>query len=251
MSKVNHTDVVRELLIEQLTFGEYMPGHTFKLREMVESEAFQGMSQTPIREALLQLVSKDILVGQRGFSVRVPIPSVEHLTEVREIRTKLEVMAALKMIDSWTDEGIERLKKLHQGMLDAREKSDIRGLLRSNALFHMALCGMEKKSYLQTMIQTLWAITGPSIGFLYEKGLQSHFGDDQPHMEIIKAVELKDRELLEMALVRDLADSGHKILEVLLEKLSPEALTVRQFGKMELVRDRQRAGRQLQQQTGD
>ncbi|MNV99748.1 hypothetical protein D3C71_1951500 [compost metagenome] len=56
-----------------------------------------------------------------------------------------------------------------------------------------------------------------------------------------------DALLLETALIRDLSSSGTKIMEVLRQKLSPEALTVQPFKKMELVRERQRAGRQLQQ----
>lgn len=246
VSRVNHTDVVRDLLIAQLTFGKYMPGHSFKLREMMQDEAFQGLSQTPIREALLQLVSQNILMGQRGFSVRVPIPSVEHLTEVREIRTKLEVMAALKIMDTWTAEGIERLEELHQGMLDSKDQGNVQQLLFYNAQFHMALCGMEKKSYLQTMIQTLWAITGPSIGFLYDKGLPKHFDDDHPHVEIIKALKVKDRIRVEAALVHDLNSSGNKILKVLQEKFDPEAPAVRPFEKIELVRNRQRTEKKLQ-----
>lgn len=247
MSKVNHTDTVREVLIAKLTYGEYMPGHTFKLRELLEDEAFQGMSQTPIREALLQLVAKDILIGQRGFSVRVPIPSVEHLTEVRAIRTKLEVMAALQTVDDWTPKQIAQLEKLHQAFVKAKSRGDVRNQLKQNALFHMALCRMEEKSYLKTMIQTLWAITGPSIGFLYEKGSPSVFSGTHPHEDILEALRTGDALLLETALIRDLSSSGTKIMEVLRQKLSPEALTVQPFKKMERVRERQRAGRQLQQ----
>lgn len=247
MVRLNHTDTVREALIADLTYGKYMPGHTFKLRELLKEEAFQGMSQTPIREALLQLVAKDILVGQRGFSVRVPIPSVQHLSEVRAIRTKLEVMAALQRLDAWTAADIDQLQLFHHGMLEAKASGDAGGQLKQNALFHMALCRMEEKSYLKSMIQTLWAITGPSVGFLYESGSPSIFSGTHPHDDIIAALKTKDASLLESALVRDLARSGTKIMEVLHLKLSPEALTVQPFKKMELVRDRQREGKQLQQ----
>ena len=250
MSKVNHTDVVRDVLITKLIYGEYMPGHVFKLREMLEDEAFRGMSQTPIREALLQLVAKNILVGQRGFSTRVPIPSVEHLTEVRAIRTKLEVMAALQHLDDWTATDIERLEGFHACVLAARHDGDIGMVLRCNAQFHMALCRMEHTSYLRTMIQTLWAITGPSIRFLYEKGPLASFAQRHPHDDMIAALKTKDAKLLERALVRDLSSCGDQIIEVLREKITPEALAVQPFKKIELVRDRQRAGRQLQKVAG-
>lgn len=108
---------MRQTLLAKLTYGEYMPGHTFKLRELLEDPAFEGMSQTPIREALLQLVSKDILMGQRGFSVRVPIPSVEHLKEVRAIRAQLEVMAAVQHLHEWKSSEINKLELVRPSIL--------------------------------------------------------------------------------------------------------------------------------------
>ncbi len=248
MTELNHTDVVRERLLEQLIYGEYPPGHTFKLREMLESEDFQGISQTPCREALLQLVAKDILVGQRGFSVRVPIPSVEHLAEVRAIRNKLEVMAAVKVMAGWTPEGIEKLEQLHRQMLAAKAVGDVRQILRANVQFHFALYGEDRKSYLMTMIRTLWAITGPSIGFLYEEGRGMDVSGHHPHDDVILALCTQDRALLEKAISEDLSVTGVKILQVLRETVNPEALAVQPFRKMQLLRTRAKYGRKILQE---
>lgn len=246
MAELNHTDVVRERILEKLIYGEYMPGHTFKLREMLESVDFRGVSQTPCREALLQLVAKDILVGQRGFSVRVPIPSVEHLTEVRSIRYKLEVMAAIKVMEQWTPEGIDRLEQIHKIMLACKAVGDVQGTLRANAQFHFALYGEDHKSYLSSMIQTLWAITGPSIRFLYEEGKPMDVSGYHPHDDVIQALRTKNRVLLEKGIMSDLSGTGAKILEVLRQKVSPEALAIQQFKKMDLVRARDKCGRKIQ-----
>lgn len=247
MSKVNHTDTVRQTLLVKLTYGEYMPGHTFKLRELLEDPAFEGMSQTPIREALLQLVSNDILIGQRGFSVRVPIPSVEHLTEVRAIRAQLEVMAAVQHLQEWKKSEINKLEKLHLSMLQSKAMGDVKNQLKFNAQFHMQLCYIQNASYLKNMIQTLWAITGPTVGFLYEKGAIAVFDNTHPHEEIITALRTKDAAMLESALVRDLSNTGDRIIEVLRQKLKPEALAVQPFKKILLVRERTKQGRKMQQ----
>lgn len=245
MSTVNHTDTVRETLIAKLTYGEYLPGHAFKLRELVQDPAFQGMSQTPIREALLQLVAKDILVGQRGFSVRVPIPSVEHLTEVRAIRTQLEVMAAVQHLGDWTAHEIDELAACHQALMHAKLQANVPDQLRHNALFHMALCRVQERSYLKTMIQTLWAITGPSVRFLYGEASPTIFAGTHPHDEMLDALRTGDAPRLEAALVRDLSATGTRIIDVLRRTLSPEALTVQPFKPMALVRERKRAGQKL------
>lgn len=248
MSKVNHTDRVRKTLMAKLTFGEYYPGHSFVLRELMEDPEFDGMSQTPIREALLQLVAANVLIGQRGFSVRVPIPSAEHLKEVRAIRSHLEVMAALQHFDDWDEESILALETLHLSMMQAKSVKDVKNQLRYNAMFHMRLCHMEQESYLKSMIQTLWAITGPSVGYLYDNGSTSVFTGIHPHEEIIKALRKKDAPLLERALIKDLSSTGMRIIEVLKQKLSPEALALQPFKTMDLVRVRTTKGRQIKKQ---
>ena len=129
--------------------------------DLRERGAF-GQSLAPIREALLQLVAQDILMGQRGFSVRVPIPSVEQLAEVRAIRTKLEIMAATNAMHEWTPEGIAELERIHAELQLAKAAGDVTRILRANVRFHFALYGAERRSYLMTMIRTQWAITGPS-----------------------------------------------------------------------------------------
>lgn len=249
MAELNHTDVVRERILEKLIYAEYMPGHTFKLREMTESAEFQGMSQTPIREALLQLVAQDILMGQRGFSVRVPIPSVEHLAEVRAIRTKLEIMAATNAMHEWTPEGIAELERIHGELQMAKCAGDVTRILRANVQFHFALYGAKRRSYLMTMIRALWAITGPSIRFLYEEGRPLDTTGRHPHADVIEALRRQDRDMLEKAIADDMSETGRKILQVLREKVSPEALAVQPFSKMELLRTRAKQGRRIQREN--
>lgn len=248
MAELNHTDVVRERILEKLIYAEYMPGHTFKLREMTESAEFQGMSQTPIREALLQLVAQDILMGQRGFSVRVPIPTVEHLAEVRAIRTKLEIMAATNAMHEWTPEGIAELERIHGELQMAKCAGDVTRILRANVQFHFALYGAKRRSYLMTMIRALWAITGPSIRFLYEEGRPLDTTGRHPHADVIEALRRQDRDMLEKAIADDMSETGRKILQVLREKVSPEALAVQPFSKMELLRTRAKQGRRIQRE---
>src|SRR5690606_10951376 len=144
--------------------------------------------------------------------------SVEHLTEVRAIRMKLEVMAALQTLDDHPSGVIAQLESLHGGLLEARNRGDVRKRMRCNALFHMALCRMNQKSYLKSMIQTLWAITGPSFGFHSEKGVPASFAERHPHDDIIAALKTQDAALLKSDLVRDLSSTGRQIIEALREK---------------------------------
>ncbi|WP_182285138.1 GntR family transcriptional regulator [Comamonas testosteroni] len=239
MAEVNHTDVVRERVLKKLIYGEYAPGHVFKLREMLEDPDFSGMSQTPVREALLQLVAKDILTSQRGFSVRVPMPSVEHLTEVRAIRTQLEIMAALKTLGTWTPEKLAVLQGIHKELIAAKAKGATSDILSANVRFHFGLYG-EGKSYLLNMITTLWAITGPSVRYLYTDGVPSSSDRRHSHEDVMEGLKTGNPELVAKGIRDDLSSTGDRILEVLRKTVSPEAQAIKQFEPIQLVRARER-----------
>lgn len=244
MAELNHTDVVRQRLLQKLIYGEFAPGHVFKLRELLEDKDFVGMSQTPVREALQQLVAKDILIGQRGYSVRVPIPSVEHLAEVRAIRTKLEIMAAINTLGTWTPEKLAVLELHHKNMIAAKEKGAVADILSSNVKFHFALYG-DKKSYLVNMITSLWAITGPSIPFLYKEGVPLPSTGRHAHDDVIEGLRTSNMEMLTRGIATDLSGTGERILEVLRTTVAAEALAVQQFQPILPARARERTGQSL------
>lgn len=246
MTALNYTDHVRERILEKLIHAEYLPGHAFKLREMTEEGEFKGLSQTPVREALLQLVAKDILLGQRGFTVRVPIPTVEGLAEVRSIRISLEVMAATQGMGRWDADGLARLSQVHQALIQAKAVGDVQTILCKNVEFHFMLYAPANAPYLLSMLKTLWAVTGPSIRFLYEQGKAMDISAPHQHEHIIEALRTGNQALLAASIADDGSLYGEKILSVLREKLSPEALTMQPFQKMELARARAKRGRQLQ-----
>lgn len=249
MSEGNLTDAVREKIINQLIHAEYRPGHAFKLREMTESSEFEGISQTPIREALLQLVAQSILVGQRGFSIRVPSPTVQSLAEVRGIRIRLEIMAAAAGMAHWDGERLARLTAIHHDLVQAKKERDADSILRKNVQFHFALYEPANMPYLMSMLRQLWAITGPSIRYLYETDEPVVLGGRHKHEDIIEALHTHDLARLEEAIHADGMLHGQKILDMVHEKLSPEALAVQPFRKIEGTRKRAHIGRLIKQQS--
>ena len=251
MSEGNLTDAVREKIVNKLIHAEYRPGHAFKLREMTESGEFAGISQTPIREALLQLVAQSILVGQRGFSIRVPAPTVESLTEVRNIRFRLEVMAATAGMAHWNEERLAALAAIHRDLMVAKKARDADNILRTNVQFHFALYEPANMPYLTSMLRQLWAITGPSIRYLYETDEPVVLGGRHNHEDIIDALRERDLPRLEEAIRTDGVVHGQKILDMLHAKVSPEALAVQPFKKIEGTRKRAHIGKLIKQKIKD
>lgn len=250
MSEANLTDVVREKIINKLIHAEYRPGHAFKLREMSESGEFEGISQTPIREALLQLVAQSILVGQRGFTIRVPSPTVESLAEVRSIRIDLEVKAAIAGVGHWDRAQLDALTRVHKELMKAKKARDPDGILRSNVRFHFALYEPARMPYLTSILRQLWAITGPSIRYLYESGAPVTLPGRHKHEDIIQALRERDLDLLRSAIEADGVMHGEHILHVVRDQLSPEALAVQPFKKIEGTRKRELIGRMIKQHQG-
>lgn len=249
VSEENLTDVVREKIVNKLIHAEYRPGHAFKLREMTESGEFEGISQTPIREALLQLVAQSILVGQRGFSIRVPTPTVESLAEVRGIRIRLEIMAATAGMAHWDEAGLAALAAVHRELMAAKRARAADDILRRNVQFHFALYAPAQMPYLTSMLRQLWAITGPSIRYLYETEEPVVPGGRHKHEDIIEALRRRDLALLEQAIHADGTVYGQKILDMVHAKLSPEALAVQPFKKIEGTRKRAHIGRLIKLQS--
>lgn len=251
MSEVNLTDLVREKIINKLIHAEYRPGHAFKLREMTESGEFEGISQTPIREALLQLVAQSILVGQRGFSIRVPSPTVESLAEVRGIRIQLEIMAAAAGMAHWDGKRLMELTSIHRDMMKAKKAHDADNILRKNVQFHFALYEPANMPYLTSMLRQLWAITGPSIRYLYEADEPLVLDGRHKHEDIIEALRKRDLERLEEAIHADGMLYGQKILDMVHEKLSPEALAIQPFKRIEGTRKRAHIGKLIKQRNAE
>ena len=71
--------------------GELQPGQRLILRPLASK---LGLSATPVREALLRLVSEQALGLDERNSVLVPMLGGEDLDELEELRTDLEGRAA-------------------------------------------------------------------------------------------------------------------------------------------------------------
>jgi DNA-binding GntR family transcriptional regulator len=103
-----------------------------------------GISKTPVREALIDLASRDLLVHEprRGFKIRqLAEEDVHSLYDYREI---LEVGVVSRLVPKISSEGIEELERI---LLDRRKTKNGAEQMRSimaDRLFHLRLaelCG--------------------------------------------------------------------------------------------------------------
>lgn len=144
-----------DYLREKLIAGELPPGS--RLSDIGLAKEI-GISRTPVREAINQLASEDLvdLVPHTGAFVKVP--DEEDLVELYDLRELLETYAVARAAEKIGVENLERLKEMIDHMdsiigelVDSgREKpsSDLRGRwVMTDYAFHLVLfkaCGNRK-----------------------------------------------------------------------------------------------------------
>lgn len=161
-------DDVRDVLIERIVEGTYVPGE-----RLVESQlALEfGVSQAPIREALRDLEALRFVESAPYKGARVRGIPLEELAEIYPVRAALESLAAKLLVESGESalgsEVDTALRKLLQEMLKAAQAGDHKGLLTADASFHRTVvegCGnstlLDLWSTLRIEASTLMSLLG-------------------------------------------------------------------------------------------
>ncbi len=213
-SRISHLSLsarVHQTLRAWLSGGELEPGQKMTGRVLAEK---LGVSQTPIREALLQLVAEHALTMNPNRSITVPVLSREKFIELRDMRVALEGLAAKCAAHESTPAEIDAIEKMHHDMMIAKQSGDYKNTLRLNRQIHFSICEMSRREELFAVIQSLWARTGPYLNFLYrEKKLVS--AASHPHEKLIQALKTHNPTIAEQAIAQDIIEGGHDIISAL------------------------------------
>lgn len=107
-------DEIYETLLFQLISQKIPPGARIPVDALVREF---GISQTPIRAALIRLEADGLVVKKHnsGYSA-APMPSSARFHEIYEFRLLLEPHATAKATDNITPEVLAKLQDLHQAM---------------------------------------------------------------------------------------------------------------------------------------
>jgi DNA-binding GntR family transcriptional regulator len=210
IERTNLSAKVYASLRDALMVGDLKPG--IRLSGRLMAEEF-GVSQTPVREALLQLVAERALIFQPNHSVTVPPLTADQYAELRDIRVALEGQAA-RLAASHPDRAqIDALEQVHQRMMVAKRRRDVRTTLRLNLEFHFGLYRISGREELVAMIESLWMRTGPYLNLLYLDRTRDRSLHE--HEKVVAALRAGDGRGAEAAIARDINVNGEIILGVL------------------------------------
>jgi GntR family transcriptional regulator, rspAB operon transcriptional repressor len=114
-----------------------------------------GVSRTPVREALLQLVAEGFLtvVEQKGFRLRRF--TEKEIRELFETRKVIETYAAERLTGALTDDDLRALKAMLKQMTSSAADGDTAGFLEADRAFHMAIIRRLDNRLLATIMETI------------------------------------------------------------------------------------------------
>jgi DNA-binding GntR family transcriptional regulator len=183
------------------------PGERLLLRPL---SAQLGLSATPVREALLRLVSEQALVlGERG-TVKVPVLDKVSLLEIRDLRVDLEGRAAARAAEIRTDDEIAALERIHGGIVAACDSGRFQTAVELNERFHFALCAMGRLPIVYQFVASLWMRCGPILSHLYDNGVMEW--DVHPHVRIVDGLRRQDSHAVRQAVMEDIVRGGRELL---------------------------------------
>lgn len=202
-------DALRSALLE----GRLRPHQRLKIRDLASAMA---VSETPVREAVMQLVRERALVLQTSRSLTVPRLSVGQYLELRRIRLELEGLAAAEAAAHVTAQDIETLQMLHGQLVQAEAAGNATEAVRLNWHFHAEIYQCAAMPELFNMIQGLWLRTGPLLTYLYPHARPTYPGRHR-HLDVIDQLRDGDGAGVRTAIQADTVEGGAALLHLLTE----------------------------------
>lgn len=173
---------IRSSLIQ----SELRPGQRLVLRPLA---AELKLSPTPVREALLRLVSEQALaLDERGTAI-VPVIRLEEFREITEIRCDLEGRAAARAALHGTPLEIEQITLLVQAFHDAATMDDRLAMLGSNADLHRLVCRIARAPLILRILEGIWMRIGPVYALPSEEPASAQGSEGiHPHDQLLAAL---------------------------------------------------------------
>jgi DNA-binding GntR family transcriptional regulator len=200
--------IVREAIRERVSSGDHMS-------EVLGEEqlaSWLGVSRTPVREALGQLVAEGLLVREPARGVRVFRPSLEDLTEIYEIRAPLEALAAGMAARRADDQFIQEVAQLFADLSEASP-----GLQYSarHEAFHVRISQGSGRRRLETLIRTLRAQSEPYIRLALQVDEVFRRNAQAQHGLILEAIRDRDGPRAQRLVSRHLSDTMTRVPQIL------------------------------------
>jgi DNA-binding GntR family transcriptional regulator len=181
-------DTVKSALRSAIISGEMQPGRVYSAPSL--GEQF-GVSATPIREAMLDLVREGLVIALPNRGFQVTEVSQRDLYEVTELRLMLEPPAIERATPLVPAEAFPALRAQAAAIVEGAESGDLIGYLSADSDFHLALLQYAGNTRLIELVASLRSQTRLfGLSALSEQGRLA--ASAREHDEMLDAIEARD-----------------------------------------------------------
>ncbi len=132
--------------------GEMKPGEVYSAPAL--GKRF-GVSPTPVREAMLDLVKEGLVVSLPNKGFRVTEVSDEDLDEITALRLLIEPPTVHDVTPLIDDAGLARLRRMAAAIVDFASEGDLISYTEADRKFHMAILEYSGNKRLVALISEL------------------------------------------------------------------------------------------------
>jgi DNA-binding GntR family transcriptional regulator len=210
-NRENFTSRVYGQLREALMAGRFWPGQRLRIGEMALA---MGVSQTPVREAIMQLVREGGLEIRSSQAITVANLSLSRYKELREVRLLLEGLATEKAAPLMTPGDLAQLEQAHRELIGAEKSGDFETATLANFHFHFLIYRASQMTDLVAILESVWLRSGPLLKFLYPYAPPTYPGAHQ-HLNVIEALRRRDALGARQAIQDDMIVGGARLVELM------------------------------------
>lgn len=208
----------RELAIgtlrDAIQTGRYTPGQSLRQSQLM---ADLGLGSTPVREAMLELLARGVLVQESHHSVRIAEFDLPRLRDIYRVRCLLETEAAQLGTAKLAGPGLADMRAQVRRMDAARRAGDHAEAARADIAFRRTLYEAADNAFLLDLIDQAWLAFPAYI----LHGIPGRLAQSiKEHRQIVDAVAR-----------RDPAEAGARVRTHLLNALEVLETYVARFGR--------------------
>ncbi|MFK4102093.1 GntR family transcriptional regulator [Streptomyces sp. NPDC019531] len=150
--KSSYRERVADALRAALIAGELMPGQVYSAPALA---ARFGVSATPVREAMLDLVKEGLVdtVPNKGF--RVTAVSDKQLDEYTHIRSLIEIPTVVELATTADPVSLEALRPAAREIVQAAVAGDLIAYVEADTRFHLGLLALAGNAHLVEVVGDL------------------------------------------------------------------------------------------------
>ena len=193
--------------------GRMAPGQRLKIRELAVA---MGVSETPVREAVMQLVRERALRMEAAKSITVAGLTLDQYLELRIVRMELEGLAAEAAAPRIRPGAIDELAADHEALVAAEARGDAPAANRANWRFHHGIHRAAAMPELLAIIEGIWLRNGPTLVHLYPHAPPTYPGRHR-HLDVLDGLRARDPLATREAIAADMTEGGAGLVRRLRE----------------------------------